>query len=57
MRCGRLRWGTASLCRQPPAVLGYRDHSGTGRAIRRIESGTRQLRATAKALEGRLLNP
>jgi putative transposase len=51
----RRRFGYAAV--EVAAALGYRDHSSTGRAVRRIESGTPQLQAAAKALERRLLNP
>ncbi len=36
---------------------GYRDHSSTGRAVRRIENGTLKLPATAEKLERQLLAP
>jgi len=38
------------------ATLGYRDHAGVGRAIRRVEQGTAQLRRTVKRLETKLLS-
>jgi REP element-mobilizing transposase RayT len=36
--------------------LGYRDHAGVGRAIRRVEQGTPQLLRTVKRLEKKLLS-
>ena len=37
------------------AALGYRDHGGVGRAVRRVEQGTAQLQQTARRLEEKLL--
>ena len=51
----RRRFGYAAT--EVAATLGYRDHSSTGRAVRRIENGTPKLRAAAERLERRLLNP
>jgi REP element-mobilizing transposase RayT len=39
------------------AMLGYRDHSGVGRAVRRVEQGDAELRRTIQRLERRLTNP
>jgi len=39
------------------AALGYRDHSGVGRAIRRMEQGTGKLQQTLRTLEKELLGP
>jgi REP element-mobilizing transposase RayT len=39
------------------AVLGYRDHSGVGRAVRRVEQGSAKLQRTLQTLEKRLTNP
>lgn len=39
------------------AVLGYRDHSGVGRAIRRLEQGSANLQRTVQKLERKLTNP
>ena len=42
---------------QTARALGYRDHSGVGRAVRRIEQSTPQLKDTVRQLESRLTNP
>jgi len=39
------------------AALGYRDHAGVGRAVRRIEQATPQLQRTVQRLKKTLLNP
>jgi hypothetical protein len=39
------------------AALGYRDHSGVGRAVRRVEQGGLDLQGTIQQLERRLANP
>lgn len=39
------------------AALGYRDHSGVGRAIRRVERGPASLQQTVGRLEKKLLSP
>ncbi len=51
----RRRFGYAAT--EVAAAFGYRDHSSTGRAVRRIENGTPQLQAAAEELERQLLNP
>ena len=38
------------------AALGYRDHSGVGRAVRRVEQATAKLKRDVKKLES-VLNP
>jgi len=38
-------------------ALAYRDHSGVGRAVRRVEQGTPELQKTVQTLERRLVNP
>ncbi len=39
------------------AALGYRDHSGIGRAVRRVEQGGAELQRTIETLERQLANP
>ena len=39
------------------AVFGYRDHSGIGRAVRRVEQGGLALQRTVQTLERQLTNP
>ena len=39
------------------AALGYRDHSGVGYAVRRIDHGTLRLQRIARRLEKKLLTP
>lgn len=39
------------------AVLGYRDHSGIGRAVRRVEEGSAELQRTVQRLVRHLTNP
>jgi hypothetical protein len=51
----RRRFGYSAT--ETAAALGYRDHSGVGRAIRRVEQGTASLQRTVKNLENQLTNP
>ena len=51
----RRRFGYAAT--EVAAAFGYRDHSSTGRAVRRIENGTSKLQAIVEKLERQLLNP
>ncbi len=51
----RRRFGYAAT--ETAAVLGYRDHSGVGRAVRRVEQGSVELQRTVQTLERRLTNP
>jgi hypothetical protein len=48
----RRRFGYSTS--ETAAALGYREHSGVGRAIRRVEQGTANLQRTVKHLENQL---
>jgi len=39
------------------AALGYRDHSGVGRAVRRVEQGSVELQKAVKTLQERVASP
>ena len=51
----RCRFGHAAT--ETARALGYRDHSGVGRAVRRVEEATAELQRTVQRLERRLANP
>ena len=51
----RCRFGHPAV--ETARALGYRDHSGIGRAVRRVEQGTPELQRTVQTLERRLAYP
>jgi len=51
----RCRYGYAAT--ETAAALGYRDHRGVGRAVRRVEEGNEELQRTVQRLEQMLANP
>jgi len=51
----RCRYGYAAT--ETAVALGYRDHSGGGRAVQRVEQGSEDLLRTVQRLERMLANP